>query len=859
MNGNEVQAQYDDWREWYERNYPSVSGQGLWLTGGALNTLAPSCFSQRPYKLLISRLSTYRDTAASFSHQVLYQIATEVETIFADISFLPPAADCTLFEADSVPWLLGIETKKGPHHFDCIALSNATILELINLPTVLSKSGIPLSKKERLRSVATPLILLGGSNSAATRSLCNSDPAIDGIFIGNDRNLIKKVFSIIAESKQNQVPKNEVLAHLESVPGFFQPEKEAPQLRSGRNSGVPISSDTFFYTGPVSSLSDHCATGHVVISNGCPFHCNFCFESWVNKPYQEFSFNAIVETCLRLKAASGCETLEISSFNFNVHSQILEILEALIEYFPSIGLKSQRFDQIATYPQLMEYLLAIGKRSISCALEGISEHIRQYLNKRLSEESLFQALKHIVQYPLRELKIFCIATGFEKERDFSEFDALLDYLASLLQYKPSKPRIIFSVTPLVRFPHTPLYHDDAVLPQELQPILHRMEQKVRFHHFEFRTAYSLNEYFMAQTLVRPLDHRIFESLCAIVQKTGFVYYSEISDDFISEFLNHLKDKFGVTEYSDIWHSIALQAVNGHKQWHAPPRHIQGFGNPITDSESDQSSPVTQSSIGPSVKAKKPNVTQPIEEQGPIFSQSKGHANGRIFLKRIQLLRKQQRHYLFSIKIIEKARSVLRKTIALALARSIMTVLPQSVTLYRGYGNSFMMADPNMVPWLYGDELLTLVWDERAKPLLEHCMVEVPLLEKINQEFKPWGTLVALDTTGRPDTMVMVPDLHLFFQSPFPFFDDGYLKKHHLRHVRKKEGENLYHYCFIDETIKKKKFVSDIHLERHAESWSVSVKPGVKFDYREFAQQAFLLPQPHDWVRIRMQVVFDQSV
>ena len=142
--------------DWYESAYHDLTGHGLWLRGHELNTLDSQEYDARPYRMLITRLSTYFDTAESFSHKILYQIARKDPAIFPDFAFLPPLYDGPVLSRDAVPWLLGTATKRGPRGFDLIAFSNAIVQELLNVPIILEKSTLPLKKASGCATIRFP-------------------------------------------------------------------------------------------------------------------------------------------------------------------------------------------------------------------------------------------------------------------------------------------------------------------------------------------------------------------------------------------------------------------------------------------------------------------------------------------------------------------------------------------------------------------------------------------------------------------------------------------------------------------------------------------------------------------------------
>ena len=165
-----------NYSSWYERIYPHLSGYGLWLRGGEINTLAPSEFDARQFRCLITRLSTYRDTADSFTHKLLYQIASKIENVYPDLAYLPPPKDVDLFIAENVPWLLGTTSKHEARDFGLIALSLSIVQELLNIAPMMKRSALPLGKRERMLDESIPLIILGGASALYTSALFNENP-----------------------------------------------------------------------------------------------------------------------------------------------------------------------------------------------------------------------------------------------------------------------------------------------------------------------------------------------------------------------------------------------------------------------------------------------------------------------------------------------------------------------------------------------------------------------------------------------------------------------------------------------------------------------------------------------------------
>ena len=367
-----------NYSSWYQKAFPDLTGYGLWLRGGEPNTLPAREFDARPFRALITRLSTWRDTADSFTHKLLYQIISRINGAYPDLSYLPPPGDTAIFDRDDVPWLLGTTSKYTARDFTVIALSLSIVQEMLNIPAMLQKSGIPLSKRERLRDPACPLVILGGASALYTSVLFDDDPLVDGIFAGNDARVIARLFQVCKDGCDKKLAKAAILETMQNIPGFFMPDgKHATEVFQA----AELPPEQLLEAGPILYNDECIGKANLQISEGCKCLCSFCAESFCRKPYREYSALQLLDAALRQKAAMGAYDVELYSFNFSMHHEFFRILWELSAIFPSIGLKSQRFDSIAADPEMVTFLHAINKTSITCGIEGISPRLRCYLHK----------------------------------------------------------------------------------------------------------------------------------------------------------------------------------------------------------------------------------------------------------------------------------------------------------------------------------------------------------------------------------------------------------------------------------------------------------------------------------------------
>jgi hypothetical protein len=144
------------------------------------------------------------------------------------------------------------------------------------------------------------------------------------------------------------------------------------------------------------------------------------------------------------------------TFNANTCSHIFQLVENLSGLFERVAIKSQRFDAVVNSPDLLDLQFEAGKRSYTCAMEGVSERLRTLLQKNLDESAILKGIDLLLQRNMRQMKVFLIVTGYEQQADIDEFRAFLDKVVARCQAAGSRPRLTFSFAVLFRAPQTPM-------------------------------------------------------------------------------------------------------------------------------------------------------------------------------------------------------------------------------------------------------------------------------------------------------------------------------------------------------------------------------------------------------------------
>jgi radical SAM superfamily enzyme YgiQ (UPF0313 family) len=451
-----------------------------------------------PLRVLIVRLSPWQDVRQSSPHLLLHhEVLRGVPGALVDFSFFPSQHQREAWVDEEQPWMRGVRSGRGATAFDVLLVSNSCGVELINFPLLLERSGIPLFAGDRGDEI--PLILFGGSNAMAAQGIVaeSGDSLADGIFFGEGEGVIAAMAAQLA--LHASLPKKERLERVASaVAGLWPAGKRSRKVQRQVHrvpSGDSIALDYPAFDG------DQADTARLPISWGCPCFCSFCFEGYDRKPYREVSREQLLASARELKMRHGIRTLELHSFNFNSHREILPLLEDLHVLFEEVSVKSQRIDFLVSVSGMIDMELLLEKRSFTLGIEGVSARLRRYLNKTLSLREIQGCIEALVSRKARQLKLFYLLAGTETEADFRELADFAKWLKTLLRAKASGTRVIFSFGNLVRMPGTPLGFSPLLLDSDQWGRLAKQaKHAVGVHGFEFRLAADQADYLVSQAV-----------------------------------------------------------------------------------------------------------------------------------------------------------------------------------------------------------------------------------------------------------------------------------------------------------------------------------------------------------------------
>ena len=398
-----------------------------------------------------------------------------------------------------------------PTRPDIIGFSLSWELDYANVLDLLEQLNIPLRANER--TLDHPLVFGGGSVLSA-----NPEPFadfFDVVLLGDGEHLLHQF--IDAYQQVRHQPRAVQYRHLAQVSGLYIPSLYEVSYEavdgaiaqiSPLDADIPAQVQKQTYRGNTLAAStvvtEKAAWENIYmveVVRSCPELCRFCLASYSTLPFR----TPDVETTLIPSIERGLQvTRRIGLLGASV-TQHPEF-DVLLDYFtqPScddvrLSIASVRTNTVT--PRLAHTLATHDTRSITIAIESGSERLRQIVNKKLENDSIFAAAAHAKAGGLSSLKLYGMA-GIPGETE-ADLEATLTLL-SALKRSVSGLRFTFGCSTFVPKAHTPFQWFGV------QPIAEKRLQMLQKHlgrqGIEFRPeSYSWS---VIQALISRGDRRL---------------------------------------------------------------------------------------------------------------------------------------------------------------------------------------------------------------------------------------------------------------------------------------------------------------------------------------------------------------
>lgn len=347
-----------------------------------------------------------------------------------------------MLENGGIP-IFGLETKHALGLFDIFSISMNYSPYWINVVKALKMSGVPIRWRDRMdMKEKYPLIIAGGIQYAAPWIMC---PTVDIVWCGEaedegeDNPGVLRVWEDIAEYKKKGMfydaeGREQMLHELAVkysflfVPRFYELEyfddptspkyqqvkgwkKKYPDLPDRIRKRIVRNMDNVPATlaPPVSYHDVGMGIGEIQVARGCSYHCGFCAASYREAPYRERSESVMLESFKENICNTGAGGVAPLTLEFGTYSRKKSLMKNSLEQASSgFAMPSLRIDIFGGDPVFGQLAVAAQKKSLTVAVEGNSQKLREIVSKGITEDDVLRTVANGIAAGYERMKLYMI-------------------------------------------------------------------------------------------------------------------------------------------------------------------------------------------------------------------------------------------------------------------------------------------------------------------------------------------------------------------------------------------------------------------------------------------------------------------
>ena len=492
---------------WENRLLPFVEKPAQYV-GGELN-MSEKDWDSASVRMCFAFPDLYEIGMSHLGLRLIYNVVNQAEGRLCERTFMPADDMAEHLRQLELP-LFSWESRHSLADFDVIGFTLQYELSFSNVLYMLKMSGIPLLAKER--KDVFPLVIAGGPCAFNPEPLADF---IDIFNLGEGEEVTLELLDLAEEAKASAMPKAELLRKAAAIPGVYVPSLYFDSYKTdGRfaaltptEEGVPASVKKRILTDletapfPDKPLLPTIKPVHdrimLELMRGCTHGCRFCQAGMIYRPLRERSGELLEKQAVFQVANSGYDEMALLSLSSADYTDIIPLMEGLLAAHSGCGvgisLPSLRVDAMSV--GLAARTQEVRKSGITLAPEAGSQHLRDVINKGVTEEDILSAAAAAFSQGYTSVKLyFMIGLPYEENSDIVAIGELCKKI--LYVAKKNKPadikkpiRISLGVSSFVPKSHTPFqwYPQDSAeklraKQQLLKETIRPMRQvTVRFH------------------------------------------------------------------------------------------------------------------------------------------------------------------------------------------------------------------------------------------------------------------------------------------------------------------------------------------------------------------------------------------
>jgi len=367
-----------------------------------------------PFRVALVYPSPYHVGMSSLGYQRVYREIQAMDGACCERVFLADGADEPSARVVEEP--VSYEGLRPLSDFPVVAFSVAYELELAGVVRLLDAAMIPALRSER--GDRYPFVLAGGpltfSNPVPLA------PFIDAIVLGESEGIVEWALSVLRDAPSREAATLTLSTH----PSIFVPRHHGSTLPA-----LAACDDAL--------LPAHGAirTPHTELSNmflieaerGCSRGCQYC----VMRRTTNGGMRIVPKEVVLEKIPEDARRVGLVGAAVSDHPRIVDILRALTERGCEVGLSSLRPDRMKD--ELVAALSKAGYRTLTTALDGASQRLRDLIERRGREPHYVAAAELAKKHGMNRVKLYLmLGVPTETDADIDECSRFISELSKIL-------------------------------------------------------------------------------------------------------------------------------------------------------------------------------------------------------------------------------------------------------------------------------------------------------------------------------------------------------------------------------------------------------------------------------------------
>jgi radical SAM superfamily enzyme YgiQ (UPF0313 family) len=380
------------------------------------------------FQVALAYPSPYRAGMSSLGFQQIYRMIQAEPDMACERVFLPD-------EDDPEP-PVSYEGGRALAEFPVVALSVAYELEIAGLVTLFDRAQIPALREER--DGRHPFVLAGGPLTFSNP--LPLAPFVDAIVMGEADTLAVSALRAVREAPSREA----ALDALAAMPHVFVPSRHGSAMP-----GVAQCDDDLLPAwGPVRAPEAELASMFLIeTERGCSRGCTYC----VMRRSTNGGMRIVPKERILSLVPEDAKRVGLVGAAVSDHPKIVEILRALADRGVEAGLSSLRPDRLND--DFVAALRAVGYRTLTTAMDGTSERVRESLERRARVRHLERAAALARAHGMSRLKLYLmIGVPGETDEDVDECAAFVTGLSKVVP-------VALGIAPFCPKRNTPLWRE----------------------------------------------------------------------------------------------------------------------------------------------------------------------------------------------------------------------------------------------------------------------------------------------------------------------------------------------------------------------------------------------------------------